>query len=72
LFTTQNLLTAETQNLLLSANQARVIKSGSGETATALKLCHRGHNWHDLPTEFHKNLSVGSEVGRGTDTQTGW
>jgi hypothetical protein len=35
-----------------------------------LKVRRRGHlQWHDLPTEFHKNLPVGSKVIRG-DTQT--
>jgi hypothetical protein len=34
--------------------------------ATALKTWRRGHlQWHDLRTEFHKNLAVGSEVDRG-------
>jgi hypothetical protein len=41
--------------------------------ATALKLLSRGHpQWHYLPTEFHKNLPIGSEVDRGVDTPTGW
>jgi hypothetical protein len=31
--------------------------------ATALILWPRGNlQWHDLPTEFHKNLPIGSEV----------
>jgi hypothetical protein len=35
-------------------------------TSTALKLWRRGHpQWHYLPTEFHKNLPIGSEVDRG-------
>jgi len=35
----------------------------------ALKLWLRGHlQWHGFPTEFHKNLPIGSEVDRGTDT----
>jgi hypothetical protein len=30
------------------------------------KLWRRGHlQWHDLTTEFHKNLPLGSEVDRG-------
>jgi hypothetical protein len=41
---------------------------------TGLKSRRRGHlQWHDLSTEFHKNLPVGSKVIRGdtpTDTQT--
>jgi hypothetical protein len=39
--------------------------------ATALKLWHRGHlQWHDLRTEFYKNIPIGSEVDGGqTDTQ---
>jgi hypothetical protein len=37
-------------------------------TATALKLWLRGHlQWHDLPTEFLKNLPVGSKVDRWTN-----
>jgi hypothetical protein len=33
---------------------------------TGLKVRHRGHlQWHDLPTEFHKNLPIGSKVIRG-------
>jgi hypothetical protein len=39
------------------------------------KVRHRGHlQWHDLRTEFHKNLPTGSKVVRGhtqTDRQTG-
>jgi hypothetical protein len=42
---------------------------------TGLKIRHRGHlQWHDLSTEFHKNLPIGSKVIRGdtqTDRQTG-
>jgi hypothetical protein len=39
---------------------------------TALKLWYRGHlQWHDLPTKFHKNLPLGSDVdwewGRHTE-----
>jgi hypothetical protein len=35
-----------------------------------LESRHRGHlQWHDLRTEFHKNLPIGSKVIRG-DTQT--
>jgi hypothetical protein len=38
--------------------------------ATALKLWSLSHlQWHDLPTEFHKNLPIGSEVYSG-DRQT--
>jgi hypothetical protein len=43
--------------------------------ATALKLCCHGHlQWHDLYTEFNKNVLIGSEVGggEGAHTQTGW
>jgi hypothetical protein len=37
---------------------------------TGLKVWRRGYlQWHDLPTEFHKNLPVGSKVIMG-DTQT--
>jgi hypothetical protein len=37
---------------------------------TGLKGRHRGHlQWHDLSTEFHKNLPIGSKVIRG-DRQT--
>jgi hypothetical protein len=37
---------------------------------TGLKVLRRGHvQWHDLPTEFHKNLPIGSKVIRG-DKQT--
>jgi hypothetical protein len=38
------------------------------------KLWHRGlFQWHDFPTEFHKNLPFSSEVDRGgqTDRQDG-
>jgi hypothetical protein len=39
--------------------------------ATALKLCCHGHlQWHDLYTEFHKNVPVGSEVGGGGQALT--
>jgi hypothetical protein len=42
---------------------------------TVLKSMGWGHlQWHDLPTEFHKNLPIGSKVIRGdrqTDRQTG-
>jgi hypothetical protein len=42
---------------------------------TGLKSMHQGRlQWHDLPTEFHKNLPIGSKVIRGdtqTDRQTG-
>jgi hypothetical protein len=38
--------------------------------ATALKLCRRGHlQWHDLPTDFLKNLPVGSKID-GWDRHT--
>jgi hypothetical protein len=34
--------------------------------ATALKIRHRAHlQWHDLPTEFHKNLPTDSEADGG-------
>jgi hypothetical protein len=37
--------------------------------ATALKLWLRGHlQYHNLLTEFHKNLPIGSEVGTGGQT----
>jgi hypothetical protein len=37
---------------------------------TGLKVRRRGHlQWHELTTEFHKNLPIGSKVIRG-DTQT--
>jgi hypothetical protein len=37
--------------------------------AMALNIMAQGHlQWHDLSTEFHKNLPVGSEVNRGTYT----
>jgi hypothetical protein len=40
--------------------------------ASTLKPRHRCHlQWLDLPTEFYKNLSVGSKVDGGTDTQDG-
>jgi hypothetical protein len=39
------------------------------------KVWRRGHlQWHDIPTEFHKNLPIGSKVIEGdtqTDGQTG-
>jgi hypothetical protein len=36
------------------------------------RVRRRGHlQWHDLSTEFHKNLPIGSKVIRG-DTQTDW
>jgi hypothetical protein len=39
--------------------------------AMTLKLWCRGHlKLQDLHTEFHKNLSVGPKVDRGTDTHT--
>jgi hypothetical protein len=41
---------------------------------TGLKVRRRGRlQWHDLPTEFHKNLPIGSKGIRGghTDRQTG-
>jgi hypothetical protein len=41
---------------------------------TGLKVRRRSHlQWHDLTTEFHKNLRIGSKVIRGghTDRQTG-
>jgi hypothetical protein len=38
---------------------------------TGLKRTCRGHlQWHDLPTEFHKNLPIGSKVISGGHTQT--
>jgi hypothetical protein len=43
---------------------------GTGLKSTA----SRDHlQWHDLPTEFHKNLPIGSKVisGGHTDRQTG-
>jgi hypothetical protein len=41
--------------------------------ATALKTWRRGHlQWHELPTKFHKNLPIYSEIETGKDTQTGW
>jgi hypothetical protein len=47
---------------------------------TGLKSRRRSHlQWHDFPTEFHKNLPIGSKVIRGggvkyrqTDRQTDW
>jgi hypothetical protein len=37
-----------------------------------LKIWRRGHlQCHGLPTEFRKNVQVGSSVGRGSNTQTG-
>jgi len=37
-----------------------------------LKIWRQGHlQCHGLPTEFRKNVQVGSSVGRGTNTQTG-
>jgi hypothetical protein len=42
---------------------------------TGLKVWLRDHlQWHDLSTEFHKNLPIGSKVIRRghTDRQTGW
>jgi hypothetical protein len=41
--------------------------------ATALKLWRRGHlQWHNHPSEFHKNLPIGSKVeGRARHMQTG-
>jgi hypothetical protein len=37
---------------------------------TGLKVGRPGHfQWHDLPTEFHKNLTIGTKVIRGA-TQT--
>jgi hypothetical protein len=34
--------------------------------ATAFGIRHGGHlQWHDLPTEFHKSLRVGSKVDMG-------
>jgi len=37
--------------------------------ATVLKLWHRGHlQWHDLPTEFHKNLPTDLKVDKGRKT----
>jgi hypothetical protein len=34
--------------------------------ATELKLWRRGHlQWHGLPIEFHKNLSMGAEIDGG-------
>jgi hypothetical protein len=36
---------------------------------TDVKVRRRGHlQWHDLPTEFHKNLPIGSKVIRGGHT----
>jgi hypothetical protein len=36
------------------------------------KVRRQGHlQWHDLPTEFRKNLPIGSNVIRGTHRQTG-
>jgi hypothetical protein len=41
---------------------------------TGLEVLRRGHlQWHDLSTEFHKNLPIGSKViggGGATDIQT--
>jgi hypothetical protein len=41
--------------------------------STGWKVLRRGHlQWHDVPTEFHKNLLIGSKVikgGRGADRQ---
>jgi hypothetical protein len=41
---------------------------------TGLKsTASRGHlQWHDLPTKFHKNLSIGSKLRGGTHRQTDW
>jgi hypothetical protein len=39
--------------------------------ATILKMWHRGHfQWHRLPTKFHENPPIGSEVISGGNTQT--
>jgi hypothetical protein len=38
---------------------------------TRLKVRCQGHfQWHDLPTEFHRNLPIGSKVIRGGHRQT--
>jgi hypothetical protein len=51
---------------------------------TGLKVRRRDHlQWHDLPTKFHKNLPIGSnvimgetqtdgQIDRQTDRQTDW
>jgi hypothetical protein len=40
--------------------------------ATGLKImASRYLQWHDLPTEFHKNLSDGSKVDAVGSTYTG-
>jgi hypothetical protein len=39
--------------------------------ATSLNIMASSHlQWNDLPTEFHKNLPIDSEVDRRTDRQT--
>jgi hypothetical protein len=49
-----------------------VLHIGRDEATILKKMWHRGHlKWHYLPTKFHKNLPIGSNIISDTHTQAG-